>query len=95
MHKTAAPPEKILADGMRPIKLLQPLRACVGECKLDGNSGLICAGQMKNHDTALDNIIRANGECRYSQDLTKCRKRQCEERGDNDDGSHKMPNEKS
>jgi len=71
MHETAGLPADILADGVRVVKICQTLRACVGECKLDSNSGLVRAGQMKKHDAALDNIIRAKGECRYSQDLTK------------------------
>jgi hypothetical protein len=47
---------------------------------------------MKKQDAALNNIIRAEGECRNGQDLTEYRKRQCKQRGDNDDDAHKVQN---
>ena len=65
-----------LTDAVRTIKLLQPLRSCIGERELHGDSGLIRAAHMENHDTALGHIIRGDGERRDSLDLGERRNRE-------------------
>ena len=77
--EAANPIAHLLTNSVSPIKLLQPLRTRVGECKLHGDSGVIRAAHVVNHNATLGHIIRGDGERGDSLDLGKRRNRESDE----------------
>ena len=78
----------LLTNRVRTIKLLQPLRACVGERELHSDSGLIRAAHAENHDAALNDVVRGDGKSRNSLNLTKSRNGRGDYREKNDECAH-------